>query len=294
MADQPMLNIGWFTTGRGEGSRGLLQFVQERIERGLLDARIQFVFSNRDRGQAPGSDQFFQLVESYNLPLVTRSSARYRRSRSSSGLSWAEVRQDYDRLVVEDLEDFRPDVCVLAGYMLICSGELCRRYPLLNLHPALPDGPIGTWQEVTWELIRQRAAQTGAMIHLATEELDRGPTVSYYTTAIAGPDFDLGWQELEGANLEEVRVARGEELPLFQQIRRAQYRKEPYLIFETLRAVAAGRAIIRDGKVLDQQGNSVSDTTPPGLCLDEEIERAMAKDKAGQSDVARAQKWAMQ
>ena len=274
-----MLNIGWFATGRGEGSRGLLRFVQERIERGLLDAHIQFVFSNRDRGQAPGSDGFFQLVDSYNLPLVTRSSAHFRRSRSSSGLSWAELRPEYDRLVIEDLEDFQPDVCVLAGYMLICSGELCRRYPLLNLHPALPDGPIGTWQEVTWELIRQRATQTGAMIHLATEELDRGPVVSYCTVPITGYDFDRGWQELAGADLNEVRVARGEELALFQQIRQAQYRREPYLIFETLRAVAEGRVVIRDGRVLDQQGNPVSDTTPPGLCLDEELERSMAEDK---------------
>ena len=270
-----MLNIGWFSTGRGEGSRGLLRFVQERIERGLLDARIQFVFSNRDRGQAQGSDGFFQLVESYNLPLVTRSSARFRRSRSSSGLSWAELRPEYDRLVIQDLGGFRPDVCVLAGYMLICSGELCRRYPLLNLHPALPDGPIGTWQEVTWELIRRRATQTGAMIHLATEELDRGPVVSYCTTSITGPDFDQGWQEMEGAELDEVRADRGEELPLFQRIRQAQYRKEPYLIFETLRAVANGRVVIRDGRVLDQQGNPLSTTTPPGLCLDEDIDMAM-------------------
>ena len=276
-----MLNIGWFSTGRGGGSRGLLRFVQDRIECGLLDARIQFVFSNRDRGQAQGSDEFFQLVDSYNLPLVTRSSARFRRSRSSSGLSWAEMRPDYDRLVIKDLEGFQPDVCVLAGYMLICSGEMCRRYPLLNLHPALPDGPIGTWQEVTWELIRQRAARTGAMIHLATKELDRGPVVSYCTAPITGPDFAQGWQELEGTNLEDVRAAKGEELPLFQQIRQAQYRREPYLIFETLRAVADDRLEIRDGMVLDQRGNSVSASTPPGLCLDAEIGRAMGDDEPG-------------
>ena len=273
-----MLNIGWFSTGRGEGSRGLLQFVQERIERGFLNARIQFVFSNRDRGQAQGSDRFFHLVDGYNLPLVTRSSARYRRSRSSSGLSWAELRPEFDRLVIEDLKDFQPDVCVLAGYMLIFAGEMCRRFPLLNLHPALPDGPIGTWQEVTWELIRQRASQTGAMIHLATEELDRGPVVSYCTAPIAGPDFDAAWQELEGMDLDEVRAARGEDLALFQQIRQAQYRREPYLILETLRAMADGRAVIRDGIVLDHQGNSVSTAVPPGLCLDEEIDRALAAD----------------
>lgn len=276
-----MLNIGWFSTGRGEGSRGLLRFVQDRIEGGLLDARIQFVFSNRDRGQAQGSDEFFQLADSYGLPLVTRSSARFRRSRSSSGLSWAELRPEYDRLVLKDLVGFQPDVCVLAGYMLIVSGEMCRRYSLLNLHPALPDGPIGTWQEVTWELIRQRATRTGAMIHLATEELDRGPVVSYCTAPITGHDFAQGWRELEGANLEDVRAARGEELPLFQQIRQAQYRREPYLILETLRAVADGRVEIRDGMVLDQQGNFVSASTPPGLCLDKEIDRAMADDQLG-------------
>ena len=107
------------------------------------------MFSNRDPGQARGTDEFFRLVDSYGLPLVTRSSARYRRSRSASGLAWPELRSEYDRLVLEDLQEFRPDICVLAGYMLIFSAEVCRRYPLLNLHPALPDGPIGTWQEVS-------------------------------------------------------------------------------------------------------------------------------------------------
>ena len=163
--------------------------------------------------------------------------------------------------------------------MLIFSGEMCRRFPLLNLHPALPDGPIGTWQEVTWELIRRRATQTGAMIHLATEELDRGPVVSYCTAPITGPDFDQGWQEVNGMELGEVRETRGEELPLFRQIRQAQYRREPYLIFETLRAVADGRLEIKDGRVLDIRGNPVSTPAAPGLCLDAEIDRALADDE---------------
>ena len=276
-----MLNIGWFSTGRGEGSRGLLQFVQERIDRGLLDARIQFVFSNRVHGQAQGSDEFFELVSSYNLPLVTRSSAHYRRSRSSSGLTWTELRPDYDRLVLEDLADFRPVICVLAGYMLIWGGEMCRRYAMLNLHPALPDGPIGTWQSVTWELIRQRASRTGAMIHLATEELDRGPVVSYCTAPITGPDFDQEWESLNGADLDQVRVTQGEDFPFFQQIRQAEYVREPYLILETLRALAEGRVMVKDGQVLNALGQPLSNTVLPGLCLDEEIDRVMAAEATG-------------
>ena len=84
-----MLNIGWFSTGRGEGSRGLLRFVQERIKSGLLNAQIQFVFSNRTHGEAEGSDQFFELVNSYDLPLVTCSSAQFRRlHRTPTGASY--------------------------------------------------------------------------------------------------------------------------------------------------------------------------------------------------------------
>ena len=276
-----MLNIGWFSTGRGEGSRGLLRFVQERIQRGLLDARIQFVFSNRSRGEAEGSDEFFKLVNGYGLPLITCSSAQFRRSRRTSTgrrIPWAELRPDFDRMAMDALEGTQPDICVLAGYMLILSGEMHHRFPFLNLHPALPDGPVGTWQEVTWELIRQRATRTGAMIHLATEELDRGPVVSYFTVPIIGPEFDREWQNLEGLHLEEVQSSQGEAFPLFQQIRQAEYRREPYLIFETLRALGDGRVVIRDGEALNSLGQSLSTSILPGLCLDVEIEAVMADD----------------
>ena len=64
-----MLRIGWFSTGRGEGSRGLLQFVQQQILGGRLDACIEFVFSNRKRGEAEGSDEYFKLVEKFGLRL---------------------------------------------------------------------------------------------------------------------------------------------------------------------------------------------------------------------------------
>ncbi|MFP6636961.1 MAG: hypothetical protein VCB79_13680, partial [Dehalococcoidia bacterium] len=72
-----MLNIGWFSTGRGPGSQGLLGFVQDRLEKGLLDARIQFVFSNREPGETEGSDQFFGLVGDYGLNVATLSSNKF-------------------------------------------------------------------------------------------------------------------------------------------------------------------------------------------------------------------------
>ena len=76
-----MLKLGWFSTGRGEGSRELLRLVQEHIAAGDLPATIEFVFQNRERGEAEGSDQFQDLVRSYGIPLVTLSSQRFRKER---------------------------------------------------------------------------------------------------------------------------------------------------------------------------------------------------------------------
>ncbi len=273
-----MLNIGWFSSGRGEGSRGLLRFVHQRLERDLPKARIRFVFSNRAPGEAEGSDEFFRLVDFCGIPRISCSSAEFRRTRGSAGRRWAELRPEFDRLTLDALAGYEPDLCVLAGYMLIVGGEVCRRYPMLNLHPALPDGPIGTWQEVVWTLIRERAFHTGAMIHLATEEVDRGPVLSYGTVPITGPDFDPAWQVLVGSDLESIRGVQGEDFPLFRQIRQAEYRREPYLLFETLRAVAEGKVVVRDGQGWDAAGQPLVGSWPQGLCLDAEIDRAMAAD----------------
>lgn len=270
-----MLNIGWFSTGRGEGSQGLLRFVQDRILSGQLGARIQFVFSNREPGEAEGSDQYFRLVQGYGLPLVTFSSSDFRRAK---GGAFSALREEFDGRVMDLLAGYRPDICVLAGYMLIVGGTMCRRYQLLNLHPALPDGPIGTWQEVVWSLVESRAIQTGAMVHLATEEVDRGPVISYCTVPLAGKGFDSQWLALGQQDLTEVRQSQGEEFSLFRLIREAEYRREPYLLFETLRAVAEGRVTIRGDQVLERTGPSGPWSSSAGLCLDPEIERAMEAD----------------
>lgn len=272
-----MLNVGWLSTGRGEGSLGLLRFVQDRILASKLDAHIQFVFSNRAPGEAEGSDRFFDQVNDYGVPLVNLSSAAFRRSHSGP---LARHRDEYDRQATDLLSPFNPDICVLAGYMLIVGGAMCRAYPLLNLHPALPDGPIGTWQEVVWRLIETRAGRTGAMIHLATEDVDRGPVVSHCTVPLSGGSFAPLWEELASRDLSQVKSQQGEAFPLFQLIRQAEYQREPYLLFETLRAVADARVTLAGGNVLDRDGRPLQLAQPAGLRLDPEISLAMSADGA--------------
>ena len=272
-----MLNIGWFSTGRGEGSRGLLSFVQQRLTETGADARIDFVFSNREQGEAEGSDEFFKLVEGYRIPLITHSSSAFRKA---VGGRFSSHRDEFDQQVMDKLAGRDVDVCVLAGYMLIVGGKMCRQYPLLNLHPALPDGPTGTWQDVVWSLLRTRAAKTGAMVHLATEEVDRGPVISHVTVPITGPGFDRYWESLQGKDLDRIKKTEGEDFALFQAIRKEQYRREPYLLFETLLAVSQGEIVVREGKVFDASGIPLPRSMPNGLCLDQRIAAAMREDPA--------------
>ena len=269
-----MLNIGWFSTGRGQGSRGLLNFVQKRLAETGAKARISFAFSNRERGEAEGSDEFFNLVDGYEIPLVTHSSSVFLKE---VGGSFSQHREEFDQQVMDKLAGREADICVLAGYMLIVGGKMCSQYPLLNLHPALPDGPIGTWQEVIWELIDTQATKTGAMVHLATEKVDRGPVVSYVTVPITGPKFNQHWAALHGRTIEVIRKTEGEEFALFQAIRKEQYRREPYLLFETLRAVSQGEIRVSEGQVLDASGAHLSESMTSGLCLDRQIEDAMTE-----------------
>ena len=260
-----MLRLGWFSTGRGEGSRGFLEFIQGHIDSGDLDARLQFVFSNREPGEAEGSDHFFRLVNSFGIPLVTLSSRRYRREHG--GGPFSRHRLSFHHEVMQMLSDFDPDLCVLAGYMLFTGAEACRRFKMVNLHPASPAGPVGTWQEVIWKLIEQGADESGVMVHVATEIMDKGPVLAYCTYPIRGGGFDPLWLEVEGRSIEEVR-AEGEDHPLLKMIRREGMRRERPLLLETLRAIADGRLKIDNRREVDASGATV-----PGQRMNEEVGR---------------------
>jgi folate-dependent phosphoribosylglycinamide formyltransferase PurN len=237
------LRLGWLSTGRGEGSFGLLKATLDAIDSGDLNARVEFVFCNRERGQAAGSDRFMAFVEERGIPLITLSSRRFRRERDNR--PWVELREEFDSAILELIEKFNVDLTVNAGYMLIAP-LLCQWRLMINLHPALPDGPAGMWQDVIWELIGQRAAGTGAMVHVVTEEVDGGPRLSYCRFSLRGPHFDPLWDEVDGRAIAELKENPGEELPLFAEIRQMGLLRERPLTVETLKAIASGRIDLSD------------------------------------------------
>ncbi len=264
-----MIKLGWFSTGGGEGSLGLLRDVQGAIISGDLNSNIKFVFCNRDYGESEGTDQFIRQVKQFGIPLVTLSSRDFRIKHG--GGSFSTHRSAYDMQVMDMLRAYDVDMCLLAGYMLIVDIKTCRRYKMLNLHPALPGGPVGTWQNVIWQLIEGRHAQTGSYVHLVTEDLDRGPVMTYCSFSIRGEEFEPLWQQIHGLSLEDIKSLHGEDLPLFQLIRHYSVKMERPLVLETLKLVSNGNLVIDGGQILDQAGKSIQP-----VCLNDAIERYMS------------------
>ena len=265
-----MFRIGWFSTGRGEGSRGLLSIVADAIQRNELEAEITFVFCNREAGEDSGSDEYMSLVNSYNIPLFTHSSQRFRRDQGAP--NFASVREAYDKEVMALLADQKSDLNVLAGYGLIFGTEMANQHVSLNLHPATPDGPIGTWQQVIWELIENSATESGTMIHIATKDLDRGPPASYVSFPIHGPKFDDLWREVSGQDVNSLKKQHGEEFTLLQRIRQEGLRRERPLLLETLKALTSSRLRVVNHQVVDAKG---APTAP--ICLNDEVDHILAK-----------------
>ena len=119
---------------------------------------------------------------------------------------------------------------------------------MLNLHPALPGGPTGTWQEVIWELLRQESAdETGAMIHLATAAArPRAGRQLLLVSASSAPTSTALWhavprQALERGASTRSPPPRARREPLFAEVRRRGERREIPLLYQTLRQFAEGR-----------------------------------------------------
>jgi phosphoribosylglycinamide formyltransferase-1 len=139
---------------------------------------------------------------------------------------------------------------------------------MINLHPAAPGGPQGTWQEVIWKLMEEGADETGVMMHLVTPELDKGPPVTYCTFSLRGKPFDRYWDEIKGHSIEEVKSQECENNPLFKLIRKHGLAREFPLIIATLKAFSEGKVMIEGERVVDSSGKGIE-----GYNLSEEIDQ---------------------
>ena len=238
-----MKRIGWFTTGRDEAALLLLEIAYRKIKEGFLPLEIAYLFVSREQGESEPSDRLIRVAkEKMGLRVITFSAKKFLPELRQTNLE--EWRDRYHKEVYKLLPD-GVDFGMLAGYMWIVSKEFCEKIPLLNLHPALPGGPKGTWQEVIWQLISARSAETGVMIHRVTPELDEGPPLTFVRIPIRTEEFLPLWDEAERVLLKKhlsgLKKEEGEKNRLFLKIREEGVKRELPLIVLTLKALGEGR-----------------------------------------------------
>lgn len=88
-----------------------------------------------------------------------------------------DTRDAFDHELMKQIDEYKPDVIVLAGYMRILSGEFVRHYMgrMINIHPSLlPKYPgLNTYQRA----IHAGDEEHGTSVHFVTEQLDGGPVI---------------------------------------------------------------------------------------------------------------------
>jgi phosphoribosylglycinamide formyltransferase-1 len=255
-----MWTFGWWTTGRDQAAIDLFETVHNAITNGIISGKISYLFSSREPRESKFSDRLVKRAEDLGIPVVSLSAVRFRPDlRKQDRGAW---RQAYHKEVLDKIKSFPAQVVVLAGYMWVVSLEVCQKLSIINLHPAAPEGPAGTWQEVIWQLLDQKADKTGVMMHLVTPELDKGPAVTYCSFSIQGDAWNSLWKEfeheLQKSSLEKIKVSFGESQPLFAKIRNEGVKRELPLIVQTIKSLAAGDISIKDSQLYDRTGSKLA------------------------------------
>lgn len=141
----------------GQGSN--LQALIDACQQGRIAATIVAVFSNN--AQAYG----LQRAEEAGIA-----------AQALDAKDFAD-REAFDAALAQAIDQYQPDLVVLAGYMRILSNAFVQRYAgrMLNIHPSLlPKYPgLHTHRQA----IDNGDAEHGTSVHFVTEQLDGGPVI---------------------------------------------------------------------------------------------------------------------
>ena len=141
----------------GNGSN--LQAIIDAIESGRIKANISLVLSNK--ADAYGLER----ARLAGIKTAILSTKAY------------ETREAYDTELMDIIDNYEPNLVILAGFMRILSEKFVKHYAgkLLNIHPSLLPKYKGL---KTHDRVLEAGDKIhGATVHYVTDELDGGPII---------------------------------------------------------------------------------------------------------------------
>jgi len=158
--------LGVLISGRGSNLKAIIDAIADR----RLDATIAVVISNRN--DAGG----LQHARQAGIETLVLSHTAYA------------SREDYDRALVDALEQRGVTLVCLAGFMRLLSPLFVDAFPnrILNIHPSLLPKYRGLHPQQ--QALDDGATESGATVHIANKDLDAGPIVMQEAVAVLAGD----------------------------------------------------------------------------------------------------------
>lgn len=163
---------------------------------GELNANIKAVIANHD--------YLKDLVEKFGIPFHCI---------SADGLE----REAHEELMINKINEYNPELIVLAKYMRILTSKFVDAFPkkVLNIHHSFLPAFIGA---NPYKQAHHRGVKIiGATAHYVTDDLDEGPIVAQDVVRV---DHTYSWQDMRraGRNVEKVVLSNALQLLLEDKV----------------------------------------------------------------------------
>lgn len=156
-----MLTVGVLAGGGGTNFQAII----DAVEAGLItNAKISFVLSNN-------SDAFaLERGRKHGIKPIVVDNKTF------------DNRAEFEKKLIETIDEENPDLIVLAGMMLMMPLELVRKYKnrIINIHPSLIPSFCGQGYyglHVHEAVLKKGVKVSGATVHFVDEIYDNGPII---------------------------------------------------------------------------------------------------------------------
>lgn len=166
-----MKQVVFFATGSGTN----FQSVIDAIQSGKIDAQISGLITNKQHIGA------VERAKNYDIPTKILAPSAFQK------------KANYEKQLLNTLQEWQPDLIVLAGYMLKIPETIIRSYQgkIINIHPSLLPkfGGKGFYGiKVHEAVLNSNETESGCSVHIVTEEYDQGPVIAQRTVPIHKSD----------------------------------------------------------------------------------------------------------
>lgn len=135
----------------------------------------------------------------HNFHIITNKKDAFVLERAKNLNVSAEVitkKHNDEGVLLDRINELKPDLIVLAGYLLLFPAEIVALYPnkIVNIHPALLPkfGGKGMYGSFVHDaVVANKETETGITIHFVSEHYDEGAVIFQAKTPVAETDTAL-------------------------------------------------------------------------------------------------------